>query len=78
MSLRIAAKKNKPKIEYKTGVNEMGLVYAEIELFNAGEMYEFRKGEISEENVKRVKVNTLVHTGSNMLTISDGIRNQLG
>ena len=78
MSVRLAAKKNKPKVEYKTGVNEMGLVYAEIELFNAGEMYEFRKGLISEENIKRVKVTSLVDTGSYMLTINDNIRNQLG
>ncbi len=78
MSLRIAAKKHKPKVEYKTGVNEMGLVYAEIELFNAGEMYEFRKGIISEEKIKRVKVKSLVDTGSYMLTINDKIRNQLG
>ena len=77
MSLRIATKKSKPKVEYKTGVNEMGLVYAEIELFNAGEMYEFRKGFISEENIKRVKVAALVDTGSYMLTINDSIRNQL-
>ncbi len=78
MSLRIATKKNKPKVEYKTGVNEMGLVYAEIELFNAGEMYEFRKGLIAEESIKRVKVTSLVDTGSYMLTINDSIRNQLG
>ena len=77
MSLRIATKKNKPKVEYKTGVNEMGLVYAEIELFNAGEMYEFRKGRISEDKIKRVKVVSLVDTGSYMLTINDKIRHQL-
>ncbi len=77
MSVRIATKKHKPKVEYKTGVNEMGLVYAEIELFNAGEMYEFRKGKISEENIKRVKVMSLVDTGSYMLTINDNVRNQL-
>ncbi|MGI8788267.1 MAG: clan AA aspartic protease [Pyrinomonadaceae bacterium] len=78
MSLRIATKKNNPKVEYKTGVNEMGLVYAEIELFNAGELYNFRKGEISEDEVKQVKVNALVDSGSYMLTINDTIQNQLG
>ena len=78
MSLRIAAKKNKPKVEYKTGVNEMGLVYAEIELFNAGELYNFRKGEISEDEIKQVKVIALVDTGSYMLTINDTVRHQLG
>lgn len=77
MSLRIAAKKHKPKVEYKTGVNEMGLVYAEIELFNAGEMHEFRKGRIAEDEIRRVKVKSLVDTGSYMLTINDNIRNQL-
>jgi len=78
MSLRFAAKKHKPKIEYKTGANEMGLVYAEIQLFNAGELYNFRTGEISEEEVKQVKVNALVDTGSCMLTINATVRHQLG
>jgi clan AA aspartic protease len=78
MGVRIAAKKHKPKVEYKTGVNEMGLVYAEIELFNAGEFYNFRKGEIAEDEIKRVKVSALVDTGSYMLTINESIRNQLG
>ena len=65
------------KVEYQTGVNEMGLVFAEIELFNAGELYDFRKGQITEENVKRVKVKSLVDSGSYMLAINDEIRNQL-
>jgi clan AA aspartic protease len=76
--LLIKPKTNRaPKTEYKTGVNEMGLVFAEIELFNAGELYDFRKGLISEEKVKRVKVNSLVDTGSYMLAITEEIRNQL-
>ena len=65
------------KVEYQTGVNEMGLVFAEIELFNAGELYDFRKGLTTEENVKRVKVKSLVDSGSFMLAINDEIRNQL-
>ena len=77
MSLRIATKKNKPKIEYKTGVNEMGLVYAEIELTSFDDIALHRRGFLEEDKIKRVKVAALVDTGWYMLTINDPIRNQL-
>jgi len=77
MSLRIAAKKSKPKIEYKTGVNEMGLVYAEIELTSFDDIALHRRGFLEEDGIKKVKVAALVDTGSYMLTINDKIRNQL-
>ncbi|MCY7375405.1 MAG: clan AA aspartic protease [Pyrinomonadaceae bacterium] len=77
MSLRIAAKKHKPKVEYKTGVNEMGLVYAEIELTSFDDIALHRRGYLEEDKIKKVKVSALVDTGSYMLTINDKIRNQL-
>jgi len=77
MSLRIATKKNKPKIEYKTGVNEMGLVYAEIELTSFDDIALHRRGYLEESKIKKVKVAALVDTGSYMLTINDKIRHQL-
>lgn len=77
MSLRIATKKNKPKVEYKTGVNEMGLVYAEIELTSFDDIVLHRRGFLDEDKIKKVKVSALVDTGSYMLTINDKIRHQL-
>lgn len=55
----------------------MGLVYADIELLNAGEVYQFRKKEIEESDVKQIKVRSLVDTGAYMLTINDDVKNQL-
>jgi hypothetical protein len=43
--IKLVEKKNTRKT-YKTGVNEMGLVYAEIDLSNGGDMYLFRQGLI--------------------------------
>ena len=77
MSLRIATKKNKPKVEYQTGVNEMGLVYAEIELTSFDDIVLHRRGYLEEGKIKKVKVVALVDTGSYMLTINDKIRHQL-
>ena len=55
----------------------MGLVFAEIELLNAGEAYLFRKKEIEESDIKQIKVRSLVDTGAYMLTINDDVKNQL-
>ncbi|MDQ2746779.1 MAG: retropepsin-like domain-containing protein, partial [Acidobacteriota bacterium] len=77
MSLRISTKKNKPKVEYKTGVNEMGLFYAEIELTSFDDIALHRRGFLEEDKIKKVKISALVDTGSYMLTINDSIRNQL-
>jgi clan AA aspartic protease len=62
---------------YKTGKNDMGLVYAEIELTNGGDAYMFRQGMIEESEIKQVMVTALVDSGAYMLTINNDIRNQL-
>ena len=36
---------------YKTGVNKMGLVYAEIDLMNGGDMYLYRQKKIKEKDI---------------------------
>ena len=77
MSLRMAAKKVKPKVEYKTGVNEIGLVYAEIQLTSLDDIALHRRGFLEEGKIKKVNVTALVDTGAYMLTINDKIRNQL-
>ena len=55
----------------------MGLVFAEIELLNAGEAYLFRQKMIEESEIKQIKVRSLVDTGAYMLTINDDVKNQL-
>lgn len=68
----------KPKLEYKSGVNEMGLVYAEIDLLNGGDVYLNRIKQLGEDEVRRIRVNSLVYSGSYVLVINENIKNQLG
>jgi clan AA aspartic protease len=55
----------------------MGLVYADIRLANAGEIYMAQLGYISPEAVKRAEVHALVDTGAYMLSINETLRSQL-
>lgn len=55
----------------------MGLVYAEIDLLNGGDVYLQRKKLIDEKEVKRVTINALVDSGAYMLTINENVRAQL-
>ncbi len=55
----------------------MGLIYAEIELINGGNLEMARRNIIGEEEVKRMHVNALVDTGSYMLCINENIQEQL-
>ena len=55
----------------------MGLVYAEIDLSNAGDVYNFRKGLIPESEVKKVTVSALVDSGAINLCINETVQNQL-
>lgn len=55
----------------------MGLVYAELDLFNGGEFYKQRQNEIAESDIKRVRVTALVDSGAYMLVINENIKNQL-
>lgn len=55
----------------------MGLVYADIELINGGDLEMARRNIIGQEEVKRMHVNALVDTGSYMLCINENIQEQL-
>jgi clan AA aspartic protease len=55
----------------------MGLVYAEIELINGGDMELARRNFIGEEEIKRMRVMALVDTGSLNLAINENIQEQL-
>lgn len=69
-------KKEHPK--HESGVNEVGLVYAEIDLSNAGDVYNFRQGLIAEDKVKKVTLKALVDSGAINLSINETVRGQLG
>jgi len=55
----------------------MGLVYADIELINGGDLEMVRRGYMDQDEVKRMRINALVDTGSYMLAINESIQEQL-
>jgi clan AA aspartic protease len=69
------AKKQRPK--YESGVNEMGLVYAEIDLLNGGDVYLQRQKMLDENDVRQVRVKALVDSGAYNLSINETVRAQL-
>lgn len=81
MSIRIPTIKpsTAPRITIpkQEGAEEMGLVYADIELINAGDLYLYQKGYIKEDEIKRVVVNALVDSGAYMLAINQTVKAQL-
>ncbi|MFN0049232.1 MAG: clan AA aspartic protease [Cytophagales bacterium] len=56
----------------------MGLVYADIELINSGDLFLEDDGYIKPEAVRRVNVRAMVDTGAYYLAINENVRNQLG
>ncbi|HLM59497.1 MAG TPA: clan AA aspartic protease [Pyrinomonadaceae bacterium] len=62
---------------YQTGVNEMGLVYAEIDIISVDDIVLSRRGFLDESEIKRVNVTALVDSGAYMLSINENIKNQL-
>jgi clan AA aspartic protease len=58
-------------------LEEMGLVYADIELINAGDIEMARRHIIGEDEIKRMHINALADTGSYMLCINETIQEQL-
>lgn len=75
--LKLASKRIAERRTYKTGVNEMGLVYAELDLFNGGDFYLNRQGLLDENEIKKVNVTALVDSGAFMLSINENIKTQL-
>jgi clan AA aspartic protease len=68
-------KKEIPK--YESGVNEMGLVYAEINLTSIDDIVLSRRGFLDKDKIKQVRVNALVDSGAYMLSINETVRAQL-
>lgn len=55
----------------------MGLVYADIEILNGGDLEMVRRNFMDPEEVKRLHINILVDTGSYMVCINESIQEQL-
>lgn len=55
----------------------MGLVYAEIELISVDDLVLHRRGFMTEDQIKSLKVNALVDSGAYMLAINEHIKAQL-
>jgi clan AA aspartic protease len=69
--------REKERPPYKSGVNEMGLVYAEIDLLNGGDVYLQRQKRLDEKDVKQVRVTALVDSGAYNLSINETVRAEL-
>ncbi len=52
----------------------MGLVYADIEIINGGDLEMVQRGYMDQDEVKRMHVNFLVDSGSFMLAINENIQ----
>ena len=55
----------------------MGLVYAEIELVNLGDMEMVRRHYMDKDEVKRMRLNMLVDSGSYLMAINETIQEVL-
>lgn len=75
--IKLASKRVANTRVYKTGVNEMGLVYAEIDIISVDDIVLHRRGIIDESEIKKVTVTALVDSGAYMLSINDNIKTQL-
>jgi len=55
----------------------MGLVYADLELISTEDLVLHRRGSLSEDKIKRMRMRAMVDSGAYMLVITDHIRQQL-
>ena len=56
----------------------MGLVYAELLLTNAEDIGLLRRGFIKEDQVRKIKANSMVDSGAYMMVIPEHVKIQLG
>lgn len=57
--------------------NDMGRVYAEIELISLDDMALARRGHLLESEIKKMQVQFMVDSGADYLVINQHIKNQL-
>src|SRR5947207_15095664 len=60
-----------------SGGKQMGTVYAELELANAGDLFMHRRGLLPEDKVKRMNIDAFVDSGSYMRIITENVQQQL-
>ena len=60
------------------GSNEMGQVFAEITLKNAGDITLAEHGYKQEQDIRQTTVNILVDTGAGTLVITEALQQELG
>jgi len=58
--------------------NGMGKVWAEVELFNAGDEYMFKEGKLPAGKIRKIDVKALVDTGATMLLLPEKDIQRLG
>lgn len=63
--------------KYESGVNDMGLVYAEIDLISVEDTFLHRRGVLDKDQIKHVRVNALVDSGAYNLCINETVQTQL-
>ena len=56
----------------------MGLVYADLELVNSGDIVLAKRGFMPSDEIRKIKVSALVDSGAYMMCINENIKNQLG
>jgi clan AA aspartic protease len=56
----------------------MGLVYADLELVNSGDIVLAKRGYISPDEIRKIMVSALVDSGAYMMCINENVKNQLG
>lgn len=81
MSVRPVERTFRPKLSpleaVSYGEKKMGLVYADIELISGDDLALHRRGFLTEDQIKRMKVSMLVDSGCYMLAINTHIKEQL-
>jgi len=67
-----------PPKEGKSWSDDMGLVYAEVEIINGEDLALVRRGFTNEEQLRRMTITMMVDSGALILAINETIRTQLG
>ncbi len=56
----------------------MGLVYAELTIVSVRDLVLYGEGQLHEDEIRKIKVNSLVDSGAYMLVIPEHVKIQLG
>jgi clan AA aspartic protease len=70
-------KRAKKIVILKKNKNNMGLVYADIELINSGDLEMVRRNVIDPEEVRHIHINMLADSGAYMMAINENIQEYL-